>query len=108
MQTKGNNDPLKDVTAENYSVPEGEEKLYHIKMDTPQFDPSTGVKISRARIGKFGIKTYKSLASTLKKQGYVMEILHDPFAETAKEPKKNSRKKAEKATEVEAPEPTEE
>lgn len=108
MSTKVNNDPLEKVTAETYVCPEGEEKRYHVKMEIVRFDPSTGEKSSRARIMKFGIKTFKNLATAMKKQGYTMTILHDPFAKVDEDPKaetsKKTRKKTEKAPETEAPE----
>lgn len=108
MSTKVNRDPLEKVTAETYVCPKGEEKRYHVKMEIVRFDPSTGEKSSRARIMKFGIKTFKSLATAMKKQGYTMTILHDPFEAVAEDPKaeapKKTRKKTEKAPETEAPE----
>ena len=113
MSTKVNKDPLEKVTAETYVCPKGEEKRYHVKMEIVRFDPSTGEKISTARIMKFGIKTFKNLATAMKKQGYSMTILHDPLAEVAEDPKaegpkaespKKTRKKTEKAPETEAPE----
>lgn len=103
MSTKVNKDPLEKVTAETYVCPKGEEKRYHVKMEIVRFDPGTGDKISTARIMKFGIKTFKNLATAMKKQGYTMTILHDPLAEVAESPKK-ARKKTEKAPETEAPE----
>lgn len=102
MSTKVNKDPLEKVTAETYVCPKGEEKRYHVKMEIVRFDPSTGEKISTARIMKFGIKTFKNLATAMKKQGYTMTILHDPLAEVAESPKKK-RKTTEKALETEAP-----
>lgn len=109
MSTKVSKDPLEKVTAETYVCPKGEEKRYHVKMEIVRFDPSTGEKSSRARIMKFGIKTFKNLATAMKKQGYTMTILHDPLAEVAEGPKgaespKKPRKKPEKAPETEAPE----
>ena len=108
MSTKVNRDPLEKVTAETYVCPKGEEKRYHVKMEIVRFDPSTGDKISTARIMKFGIKTFKNLATAMKKQGYTMTILHDPLVKVEEDPKaetsKKSRKKTEKAPETEAPE----
>ena len=108
MSTKVNKDPLEKVTADTYVCPKGEEKRYHVKMEIVRYDPSTGEKSSRARIMKFGLKTFKSLATAMKKQGYTMTILHDPLAEVAEGPKaegpKKTRKKTEKAPETEAPE----
>lgn len=80
MLTKGNKDlPVEKVTAENFLVPKGEEKRYHVKMEIPRYDSATGKKLSKARIMSFGINTFKTLGTSIKKQGYTMEILHDPL-----------------------------
>lgn len=104
MSTKSNKIlSAEEVTAETYQVPAGEEGRYHVKMEIPRFDPNSGKKLSKARIMKFGAKTFKNLSSQMKKQGYTMEILHDPFAETEKQ-KKTNKKQNKKAVETEAPE----
>ena len=71
--------PIEQITSENYVVPRGEEQVYHVKIEVKQFNPKTGERISRPRIQKFGMKTWESsVRDSLRKQGYTMEILHDP------------------------------
>lgn len=81
MRTKDGRDlPVLDITADNYIVPQGEEMAVHAKIEVRQFDPKTGNRISTPRIQKFGMKEWQSvMQSSLRKQGYTVEILHDPF-----------------------------
>ena len=80
MKTKdGKNVTVDKLTADNYAVPAGEELLYHCVIEVVQYDPKTGVKISKPRIQKFGKKTFETLVQkTLRKQGYTVNILHSP------------------------------
>ena len=71
--------PIEQITSENYVVPSGEEHVYHVKIEVKQFNSKTGERISRPRIQKFGMKIWESsVMDSLRKQGYTMEILHDP------------------------------
>lgn len=80
MITKdGRDTPIEKLTPENYIVPKGEERSYHAVIEVKQFDPKTGVRISRPRVQKFGKKTFEThVQSSLQKQGYDILILHDP------------------------------
>lgn len=80
MKTKDGRDvSVLDVTAENYLVPKGEERTYHVKIEVKQFDQKTGKRISTPRIQKFGKKIWRNnIRLSLRKQGYEFEILHDP------------------------------
>ena len=99
--------PIEQITSENYVVPSGEEHVYHVKIEVKQFNSKTGERISRPRIQKFGMKTWESsVRDSLRKQGYTMEILHDPNTwiaenraqiESLKEQKRESEKAALKA-----------
>lgn len=99
--------PIEQITSENYVVPRGEEMVYHVKIEVKQFNSKTGEKVSRPRIQKFGMKTWESsVRDSLRKQGYTMEILHDPNTwiaenraqiESLKEQKRESEKAALKA-----------
>ena len=82
MITKdGRDTPIERLTPEIYIVPKGEEKSYHAVIEVKQFDPKTGVRISRPRIQKFGKKSFEShVRESLRKQGYDILILHDPNA----------------------------
>lgn len=81
MKTKDGRDlPVLEITADNYIVPQGEEMTVHAKIEVRQFDPKTGKRISTPRIQKFGMKEWQSvMQSSLRKQGYTVEILHDPY-----------------------------
>ena len=70
---------LLDVTPENYIVPENENGLYHAVIEVKKFDQNSGKRLSVPRLQKFGKKTFEtSVRSNLLKQGYTIEILHDP------------------------------
>lgn len=81
MKTKDGRDlSVLDITPDNYIVPKGEELTVHAKVEVRQFDPKTGKRISTPRIQKFGMKEWQGVVqSSLRKQGYTVEILHDPF-----------------------------
>lgn len=67
------------VTAENYTVPAGEEHLYHVKQEVRQFDRNTGARLSVPRIQKYGKKAYENVIyDELLAQGYTIEVLHNP------------------------------
>lgn len=71
--------PVTEVTKSNYQVPAGEEHLYHAVIEVRKFDPNSGNRLSVPRIQKFGKKTFETTVSPqLKKQGYQIDVLHDP------------------------------
>lgn len=80
MITKdGRDTPILKLTPDNYIVPKGEEKAYHVVIEVRQFDQKTGARISKPRVQKFGKKAYENgIAESLRKQGYDLLILHDP------------------------------
>lgn len=80
MKTKNGSElPVEQITSDNYKVPTGEEKLYHIKQEIKQYNPKTGAKISVPSIQKFGPKVFKAIVEcNLRRLGYEIEILHDP------------------------------
>ena len=80
MLTKdGRDTPIEKLTADNYIVPKGEEKDYHAIIEVVQYEPKTGVKLSKPRVQKFGRKTFEThVQASLRKQGYAVTILHDP------------------------------
>ena len=70
---------IADVTAENYIVPENEKGVYHCKIEVRKFDSETGRRLSVPRIQKFGRKVFENnIQYNLKRQGYTIEILHNP------------------------------
>lgn len=80
MLTKdGRDTPIERLTPENYIVPAGEERYYHVVIEVKQFDPKTGRRISKPRVQKFGKKSFDAgIRASLQKQGYDLLILHDP------------------------------
>ncbi len=100
--------PIEQITSENYVVPRGEEMVYHVKIEVKQFNAKTGERISRPRIQKFGMKTWQgSVRDSLHKQGYTIDVLHDPTAwvganKARMEAEKAAAMKAEKEAEKEA------
>lgn len=68
-----------DITPENFVVPEGEEHLYHCRIEVKKFNAETGERMSKPRLQVFGKKSFDNfLLHNLKKQGYTVDILHDP------------------------------
>lgn len=109
MITKNGRDlPIEQITSENYEVPRGEEMVYHVKIEVKQFNQKTGERISRPQIQKFGMKTWQgSVRDSLVKQGYTIDVLHDPMAwigenKARVEAEKAAAMKAEKEAEKEA------
>lgn len=71
---------ISEVTAENYIVPQREEKFYHVKQEKVEFDRNTGKRLSRAVIQKYDKKAYVTTVKYLQDAGYKIEVLHDPVA----------------------------
>lgn len=71
--------PVEKLTPENYIVPKGEERFYHVVIEVRQFDQKTGKRISRPRVQKFGKKMFEAhIQASLRKQGYDIVVLHNP------------------------------
>lgn len=80
MITKSGKDvSLEALTPGEYIVPKGEERFYHCLIEVKQFSRTTGVKQSKPRLQKFGLKAFrKGVRENLVKQGYTITVLHDP------------------------------
>lgn len=80
MITKDNkNVSIMAITPENYLVPAGEERLYHVKLEVKSFDHRSGERLSHPFIQKFSrIDFENGRMSMLRQQGYDIVILHDP------------------------------
>lgn len=80
MLTKDGKDvEVLKIDANNYKVPAGEEHLYHVKIEVKKFNPESGARMSRPRIQKFGAKEYDTtVKNDLVRQGYTLEVLHNP------------------------------
>lgn len=80
MITKdGRDTKIENLTPENYIVPKGEEKYYHVVLEIENYDRKTGKKLSKAYVQKIGRKIFEShVQASLMRQGYKMTILHNP------------------------------
>lgn len=116
MLTKTDDGNVKDVAiaevnATNYIVPDNEKHLYHCKIEVRKFDQDTGARLSKPRIQKFGAKMFKQISHELKRQGYAIDILHNPTeymeaekARKAEEAAMTAERKAKEAEEKRAAE----
>lgn len=66
------------LTPETYEVPPGEELHYHARIEVRKFNADNGARISRPMVQKFGPKGFKNIRYNLEKQGYQVDVLHDP------------------------------
>ena len=70
---------IENLTADNYLVPKGEERLYHCVIEVTNFDRKTGKRLSKPRLQKFGRKMFDThIYHSLTQQGYDVKIMHDP------------------------------
>lgn len=68
-----------DVTPENFIVPKGEEDCYHCRIEVKKFNQDTGERISKPRMQIFGKKFFESFGlHNLRKQGFTVDVMHDP------------------------------
>ena len=68
-----------DVTPENFIVPKGEEDCYHCRIGVKKFNQDTGERISKPRMQVFGKKFFESFGlHNLRKQGFTVDVMHDP------------------------------
>lgn len=95
------------VNASNYIVPDNEKHLYHCKIEVRKFDQDTGARLSKPRIQKFGAKMFKQISHELQRQGYTIDILHNPTeymeaekARKAEEAAMTAERKAKEAEEA--------
>lgn len=102
IRTKEGNEKdvaITEVNAENYIVPSNERHLYHCIIEVRKFDSETGKRLSRPRVQKFDRKVYESgLVQNLKRQGYTIEVLHNPNEYLAEQRELQRQKAEERAT----------
>lgn len=68
-----------DVTPENFIVPKGEEDCYHCRIEVKKFNQDTGERISKPRMQVFSKKFFESFGlHNLRKQGFTVDVMHDP------------------------------
>jgi hypothetical protein len=72
--------PLSEVTADNYIVPQREERFWHVLQEKVEFNRNTGKRISQPVLQKYDTKAYPRTEKYLKDAGYTITVLHDPFA----------------------------
>ena len=98
MITKdGRDTPIEKLTPDNYIVPKGEERSYHAVIEVVQYDPKTGRKLSKPSVQKFGKKQFEAnVLNSLRKQGYIVTILHDPNAWIKEQQELAAKTKAER------------
>lgn len=72
--------PLKDVTPDNYIVPQREERFWHVLQEKVEYDRNTGKRLSRPVLQKYDTKSYPTTSKYLKDAGYTITVLHDPIA----------------------------
>lgn len=77
QEAKVPNEPVTPA-APKYAVPKGEEDLYHVELSKNVFDPNTGKPVFKPFIQKYNIKMWHTIMDFLKRDGYVLNILHDP------------------------------
>ena len=84
MQVRTEEGQIKDVnilevTPENFIVPKGEEDCYHCRIEVKKFNQDTGERISKPRMQVFGKKFFESFGlHNLRKQGFTVDVMHDP------------------------------
>ena len=103
MITKdGRDTKIENLIPENYIVPKGEEKYYHVVLEIENYDRKTGKKLSKAYVQKIGRKIFEThVQASLMRQGYKMTILHNP-TEWLKEQQAKAAEKAKADAEVKA------
>lgn len=78
-EEKRNWHPYDDLTPENYKVPKGEERFYHVVLETPLYDQTTGVRLSMPVLVKWNDKEGRKELEMAKFQKQLkVKILHDP------------------------------
>lgn len=69
---------IAEVNNENYIVPANEKHLVHCVIEIKKFSESTGQRLSKPRIQKFGQKAFELVLPKLKEQGYTVDVLYSP------------------------------
>lgn len=95
---------LTEVTAENYIVPQREERFWHVLQEKREFDQNTGQRKSRPVLQKYDTKSYPTVRKYLMDAGYTITVLHDPtqWAKQQESMRKESIAKAAQARAAQA------
>ena len=95
--------PLTEVNVRNYICPEGEEHCYHCIIEIKRFNQLTGKRLSAPRLQKFGRKAYEGgVYESLKRQGYSVDVVHDPVKWEAAHAEEQAAAKAKAEAEAKA------
>lgn len=94
---------LTEVTAENYIVPQREERFWHVLQEKREFDQNTGQRKSRPVLQKYDTKAYPTVRKYLMDAGYTITVLHDP-TQWMKQQEQLRKDAAEKAAKMKAAE----
>lgn len=70
---------LTEVTKENYIIPQGEQKFWHVLQEKVEFDSKTGKRKSRPVLQKYDAKCFPNTKAYLESAGFTLTILHDPM-----------------------------
>ena len=90
-----------NVTPENFIVPTGEERYYHCRIEVKKFNPDNGQRLSTPRMQCFGKKFFENGGKDeLVRQGYTVDVLHDPNEWLAANAEKDAEEKRKQAEEM--------
>jgi len=71
-------EPVPGAQSGSYVPGEKEKGLFHVKLDTPSYDKTTGKKLSKAYIQKFTVPEWKHFEKNSKGLGFTTEIMWNP------------------------------
>lgn len=64
--------------AAGYKVDKSEAHLVHVELEIPNFDQSTGAKLSNGFVQKYGVKEFEAAKANGGFTGYATKVLHSP------------------------------
>lgn len=103
MERDRNWHPYDDLTPETYQVPKGEERYFHVVLESPNYDQSTGQRLSKPILVKWNNKEgIKELEVAKFQKMLKIKILHDPnkWLEERMAEQKKGRKSNDKDAEI--------
>lgn len=80
------------VQYENHNIREVEKNHYHVAMELPSYDRTTGDKLSKARVNKYTPQAFEETKKRTGFNGYEMHILHNPTKKDVKSVDQDSDK----------------
>lgn len=73
-----NKESIRDLDRNNYVPKNTEVHLVHYKAERPQFDRTTGERISKAELIKTPVKLFDMVKKQLELQGMMVEVIYHP------------------------------